>query len=456
MNFAESDILSRRLERAGYTPTELLEQAEIILINTCCVRATAETRAYGRLRSLRPLKESGSLRVLGVCGCLAQQDAETMLERIPHLDLVVGTRALDRLADHVAKLVSEKGRISDIGDGPALTLPSEEISPASVEHSVTNAEHYPVFVSITRGCSNRCAYCVVPGVRGALESLNSSEILRQVRHLVDSGFKEVTLIGQNVNAYREGNLNFSHILRKVHEVEGLKRIRFVTSHPKDLSDDIIDAVAELPKVCEYFHMPLQSGSERILKLMRRGYTVDHYRALVEKIRERVVCPAGRGKVAISTDLIVGFPGETEEDFLATLQCVREIRWDGAYTFMYSARKGIEAELLPNKIPHETKLARLQILIDIQKEISHGINQERVGKIEEVLVEASCPEHQSQISNASVTKEGLWRTRTRNNKIVSVQKSSLEKYLSVGDIVAVQIVEARAYTLLGEVVSANDA
>lgn len=456
MNFAESGILSSRLQQAGHLPTERLDEAEIVLVNTCCVRATAEDRAYGRLLSLKPQKQNGSLKVLGVCGCLAQQDAENMLERVPHLDLVVGTRALDRLVNHVSLLISGSEPIVDVGEGPALKPPEDDVGANANTHSVAGGEQYPVFVSITRGCNNRCAYCVVPGVRGGLESLNSGDIMRQVCSLVDSGYKEVTLIGQNVNVYREDGLNFAGMLRRVHEIDGLKRIRFVTSHPKDLTDEIIDAVAELPKVCEYFHMPLQAGSDRILKMMRRGYTVDHYRRLVEKIRERVLPSPGSGSVAISTDLIVGFPGETNEDFQATLKCVEDIRWDGAYMFMYSARKGIEAETLPNKVSREVKLARLQELIALQKEISLCINRERVGTTEEVMVESSRLESHSDNSPGVSSKAEFWRTRTRNSKLVYVRKREPIRNLSAGDYLRVHITQARAYTLFGEVVTDSGA
>lgn len=447
MNFADSKVLAGRLLAAGLEPTESLEQAQIVLVNTCCVRATAENRAYGRLQSLKTHKENGDLQILGVFGCLAQQDGERMLDKVPHLDLVVGTRALDRLPEHIDALIDGCEPVIDVAEGPPLQPADTGIETClSNERGFSEPGSYPVFVSITRGCSNRCAYCVVPRVRGPVESLPSKRIIDQIRRLADNGVKEVTLIGQNVNVYREGDKSFAGLLREVHEVPGISRIRFVTSHPRDLTDETIDAVAELPKACEYFHIPMQAGSDRILKMMHRGYTSGQYRDLTERIREKVKTGPDRGPVALSTDLLVGFPGETEEDFQETLRFVQEIQWDGAYTFIYSKRAETEAENLPDKVPHKVKVERLKQIVELQTGISRKINDARVGFTEEVLIESKPQSNKmtGKVENIS------WRARNRNNKLIYIKPPLNGQQLNVGDILNVLVVEGRAHTLFGEV------
>jgi len=374
-----------------------------------------------------------------------------MLSRVPHLDLVVGTRALDRIPAHLASILKGSGPIIDTEDGPPPEPAALSHEPAPIGHEgIEEGAVYPVFVSITRGCNNRCAYCVVPRVRGPLESLPSVKILDRAKQLADSGYKEITLIGQNVNVYKEDSMDFSDLLTKVHDVPGLERIRFVTSHPKDLSDRIIDAAASLPKVCEYFHIPLQAGSDKILKLMRRGYTSAQYIDLVGKIRDRVKSPSNSGDVAISTDLIVGFPGETDEDFEDTMKCVRTLNLDAAFMFIYSAREGVEAETLPDKVPREVKSERIQELNKVQTEISRQVNLKHVAKIEEVLIEVL-----PRSNDTDATKElKSLKARTRNNKIVYVQPPLDSRTFQVGDIVSVVIEEARAYAMFGRLQDEN--
>ena len=449
MNFADSRVLAEQLRAAGHQQTQKTQDAELILVNTCCIRSTAENRAYGRLKSLKSAKSVGRLRFLGVCGCLAQKDAERMLEQVPHLDLIVGTRGLGRLFGHVEALEGGASPIVDVAEGPPFEPSECGFEPGDHQENVLEIDAYPIFVPITRGCNNRCAYCVVPTVRGPLESLSTERILNRIQHLVAHGCSEVTLIGQNANVYRYGDIDFADLLRTVHEVRELSRIRFVTSHPKDLTDRIIDAVAELPKVCEYFHLPMQSGSDRILKLMHRGYSASEYKELVAKIRERVKTPKDSGNVSLCTDLIVGFPGESDSDFEETLKCVNEIQWDGAYTFMYSSRDIVPAEQLPGKVPRKVKSERLNRLVAAQTEISHRINACREGQLEEVFVE-STPARRAEAVRPSMRQEQwYWKARTRNNKLVYVKPVPERSDFAVGTVLTVRIKEARAYTLFGE-------
>lgn len=385
MNLYDADLLGGILEKSGYFWTSDLHSADVILVNTCSVRANAEKRAIGRIRTLSGLKrEKPSLRLV-VCGCMAQRLGDELLRMIPGVDLVVGTggyRDLPGLLDrsNASRIVETSGCESEV---------YSQLTPR-YQGGVT------AFVAVMRGCDNRCAYCVVPRLRGPARSRGLTEILREVRDLVAEGCSQVTFLGQNVNAYRDGSNDFSELLNKADRIDGLKRIRFVTSHPKDMDERILMAMAESNKVCEHLHLPLQSGSNSILRAMHRGYTAEQYEDLVSRARQ--LLPG----LSITTDIIAGFPGEAEKDFEDTLDLMRRIEFDHAFTFQYSRRKGTEAARLPDQVPPEIRQNRLERLIALRREITHDLLMRLVGQRVEVLVEGRSKRN---------TGELIGRTRT---------------------------------------------
>ncbi len=302
MNKRDSEILSGLLAEMGYELTKDLEDSDLILINTCCVRENADKRIYGRIGSLKRLKDKNSELIMGVCGCLAQKDKEFMARRAPHIDLVLGTFGFSQLPHLIEKIKRDRQQIVACWD-------KEEGEP--LESISRREDDLKAWVSIVYGCNNFCSYCIVPYVRGRERSRPQKAIIREVEELADKGYKEITLLGQNVNSYRrdlEGKPAFADLLYSLNEIEGVERFRFTTAHPRDVPDKLIYAMRDLPKVCEHFHLPLQSGSDPILKAMNRGYTTSYYRELVDRIRKEIP------DVGLTTDLIVGFPGETEEQF----------------------------------------------------------------------------------------------------------------------------------------------
>ncbi|MCL6451828.1 MAG: tRNA (N6-isopentenyl adenosine(37)-C2)-methylthiotransferase MiaB, partial [Acetobacteraceae bacterium] len=377
MNQHDSEVMGGMLEAMGYRPVDTPEQADLVLINTCCVRGSAEERAYGRIGQLKALKEKRPGLVLAVAGCMVQQDgaARALLDRHPHVDLVLGTFDLPRLPELVARAAAGE-RVEAVSPGP-VSVEAREGLPAA------RAPGVRAWVNITYGCDNLCSYCVVPLVRGPQRSRRLGDIVCEVEGLVERGFKEVTLLGQNVNAYGRdlpGSPGLADLLTRLNRVPGLLRIRFTTSHPRDFTPKLVEAIAGLDKVCEHFHLPAQAGSNRVLALMNRGYDREHYLSLVAHIR-RVMPLAG-----VTTDLMVGFPGEGEEDFQDTLDLVRRAEFDAAFTFIYSPRPRTPAAGLEGQVPHEVKQERLERLMAVQYPISLARNQALVGSEVEVLVE----------------------------------------------------------------------
>lgn len=401
MNVADSERMRGALERGGFLIAEDESSADVVLLNTCSVRQMAEEKVWSKLGGLAGKK------VLGVTGCMAQQYGKEVFKRAPYVDLVCGTYRFHKIGELLEKACAGK-KVVDVEcveddmdcNGPALGCN---------------------FVPISRGCDNRCSYCVVPYVRGPERNRPMEEIVSEICRL---GHKEVTLLGQNVNSYRDGNYGFVDLLKRLNDVDGLSRIRFVTSHPKDASPDLFRAIGELDKVCEYLHLPIQSGSNRILEKMNRGYTREHYLWLIDNLGEGV---------ALSTDIIVGFPGETEDDFQDTYNLMKNIGFDSAFIFKYSPRPGTPAEKLDDDVPIDIKKERNQCLLKLQDEISHSKNKSLIGNVLDVIVEGISKNNKNRLMG-----------RTRTNKIVVFDG---DRGL-IGQLVNVEIVDVSPHTLYG--------
>ncbi|MEX2419649.1 MAG: tRNA (N6-isopentenyl adenosine(37)-C2)-methylthiotransferase MiaB [Acidimicrobiia bacterium] len=402
MNEHDSERIGGLFEADGMVPAAGLDDADVVMINTCCIRENADNRLYGNLGQLKAVKdERPGMRIL-VGGCLAQKDREVVQAKAPWVDVVFGTHNLHRvisLLDHA----EEWGPVTEIWDETASIddVPSTLPAHREVPHSA--------WVTITIGCNNGCTFCIVPIVRGKEISRRPGDIVREVRDLAADGVVEVTLLGQNVNSYGrdlaiDGRRRpiFANLLRRVGEIEGIRRIRFTSPHPKDIKQDVLEAMAETPTVCEQLHLPLQSGSARILRAMQRGYTPDRF---IEKLRAAEATIPG---LATSTDIIVGFPGETEDDFQRTLDVMAEARFDGAYMFIYSPRPGTPAADLDGRVEPEVASERFTRLADLQRQVSLEKNQALVGSTVEGLVEGP-----------SRKDPGVVTARTRTNKVLHV-------------------------------------
>jgi tRNA-2-methylthio-N6-dimethylallyladenosine synthase len=439
MNELDSELIAAGLIEHGMAPAPDIQAADVVVINTCTVRDSAERKALGLLGLLaRRKRERQPGLVLALCGCVAQARGRALLDEVAELDVVCGTRRFHRLPDMIRDALDGGARASDVADddmpvAEAAYAPKRSFVQAARSAAVRSSR-VKAFVAVMRGCDNYCSYCVVPYVRGREVSRPADEIVEEVAHLVERGVREVTLLGQNVNAYGRGldeAMDFAHpqdfagLLERVSAVPGLERVRFVTSHPKDIGPRLVEAIGALAPVCEYLHFPAQSGSDRILERMNRGYTRAHYLGLVEGLRERV--PA----IALSTDLIVGFPGETDEDFEQTVSLVEAVRYDGAFMFKYSPRPGTAAAGLDDDVPLDVKKARLQRLLALQNEISLEKNRALVGRRMEVLVEGP-----------SRKKAERYAGRTRCNRI-AVFEACPEL---VGRLVQVEVLDATPHTL----------
>ena len=344
MNEEDSEKMSGMLKSMGYEKTENRDEASIIIFNTCCVRENAENRVYGNLGELKKVKKKNPNLVIGICGCMMQQEgmADKILKTFPYVDIIFGTHNAYKFPEYLNRVKTEGVQVKEILDKETKIV---EGIPIDRESSIK------AFVTIMYGCNNFCTYCVVPYVRGRERSRKSEDILNEIKDLVSKGYKEVTLLGQNVNSYGKGleeDINFAKLLRKVNEIEGLERIRFMSSHPKDLTEEVIMAVKECDKVCEQIHLPVQSGSDTILKVMNRHYTKEKYLSLINKIKEEIP------ECSITTDIIVGFPGESEEDIQDTIDLVKEVKYDSAFTFIYSRRNHTPADKMENQIPEDIK------------------------------------------------------------------------------------------------------
>jgi len=426
MNENDSERLSGMLNQMGYIETENLEESDLIIYNTCCVRENAELKVYGHLGSLKRLKRKKPDMIIAVCGCMMQQKevVEHIQEKYSHVDLIFGTHNLYKFPELLYSALSSGESIVDIWDTDGSV--AEDIP-------IERKDRVKAWVTIMYGCNNFCSYCIVPYVRGRERSRQPEKILEEINELAGEGYKEVTLLGQNVNSYGKDldtGIGFSDLLREVNKISGIERIRFMTSHPKDLSDDLIAAVRDCEKVCEHIHLPVQAGSSRILKEMNRKYTKEQYLELVDKIKNSI------SGAALTTDIIVGYPGETEEDFEDTLDVVRKVRFDMAYTFLYSKRTGTPAANRKDQVPEDIKKERFERLLEVQNKISREINEKLLGEEVEVLVEG-----------VSKTNKDVYSGRTRTNKIVNF-KGNEEL---IGKLVKVKINKVQTWSLEGTVI-----
>ena len=427
MNVADSEVVASVMQMAGYEPTEELSEADAVFLNTCSVRDNAEQKIYHRLDALDAERRKGHQMILGVLGCMAERAQQDLLDN-HHCDLVAGPDAYLSLPDLVAQ--AELGH-----KAMNIELSTTETYRDVVPQRIGIGHKIGGFVSIMRGCNNFCHYCIVPYTRGRERSRDLESILTEVRDLRDKGYKEVTLLGQNVNSYRLENLgsleslDFPALLRKVAEEAPTMRIRFTTSHPKDMSDETLRVIAEMPNVCKHIHLPVQSGSDRILKLMNRKYTREWYLDRVAAIR-RIIPDCG-----LSTDIFVGYHSETEEDHQLSLSLMREVGYDSAFMFKYSERPGTYASKhLPDDVPEEEKIRRLNELIQLQTEMSALQNKKDEGKEFDVLVEGFSKRSREQLCG-----------RTEQNKMVVFDKG----YHHIGETVKVKITGSTSATLLGE-------
>lgn len=420
MNISDAERMEGQLRTIGYKRTAVMEDADLILLNTCCVRETAEDKVYGKIGEIKHLKQRKPNMIFGITGCMAQKESDRLIKRAPHIDFVLGTNKVHELAHVVQELEQEHGHVIDTQLGET-ELPDDV--------PVARSGRLSAWVPIMYGCNNFCTYCIVPYVRGRERSRMPEDIVREVEQAVAQGYKEVTLLGQNVNSYGKdhGRADFADLLSMVDAVPGIRRVRFMTSHPKDLSDRVIAAIRDGAHICEHIHLPVQYGSNKILKAMNRVYTVEQYKELVQRIR------AALPHVSLTTDLIVGFPGETEEDFDEMLGFLREIRYDSAYTFIYSKRSGTPAAVMNHQVEEAVKKDRLNRLMSVQNEISLEINQSLQDQIMEVMVEGP-----------SKQDETVWTGRTRTNKIVLFPHAEEQP----GDFISIQITHPQTWVLKG--------
>ncbi len=426
MNEEDSEKLAGMLENMGYVKSDIRNEADIIIFNTCCVRENAELKVYGNLGELKALKRKNPDLIIAVSGCMMQQKGipEVIKKKYPHVDLIFGTHNIHRLPELIHNSMQSKSTLIEVWDTEGDII---EGLPIEREGDIK------AFVTIMYGCNNFCTYCIVPYTRGRERSREPESIINEIKELSNKGYKEITLLGQNVNSYGKDleNISFAELLRRVNEVEGIERIRFMTSHPKDLTDDVILAIRECRKVCEGIHLPVQSGSTQILKKMNRKYTREDYLSLVERIKSQV-----QG-AALTTDIIVGFPGETEEDFEETLDLVSKVEYDSAFTFIYSVRKGTPAERYETQVPEDVKHERFNRLIELLNRISEKINREYKDKTVEILVEGYSKNDESRLTG-----------RTRTGKLVNFTGGDISLK---GSLVNVKITEPQTWTLLGELV-----
>ena len=423
MNESDSERLAHQLESVGYIATEEVNEADLIILNTCCVRETAENKIYGRIGELKHLKEKNKNLIIAITGCMAQKNQADMFKRAPHIDIVLGTHNIQHINEMVKEVQSTKKRQVNV-EMDNTVLPELAAKPNGT---------FFAWVPIMNGCNKFCTYCIVPHVRGREISRPVDAIVKDVRELGEKGFKEITLLGQNVNSYgldfKDGT-DFGTLVDALDGIPGIERIRYMTSHPQDMTKGMVDALGRSSNIVTQLHLPVQSGSNNILKRMNRHYSVEQYKDLLQYCREKI------DGVTITTDIIVGFPGETEEDFQQTLQLLKDVRYDMAFTFIYSKRSGTPAAEFEEQVPEEVKRVRLQALMDVQNEISLELNQAMEGKVYDIIVEGP-----------SRTDENMWFGRTSGNKMVLFPK---QETLNIGDTIDVRIDKGQTWVLYGTV------
>lgn len=423
MNDLDTQKLFSELAKQGYQPTDEEDSADLIILNTCSVRQKAQEKALSTLGRIIPLKRCNPGLVICVAGCVAQQEGAALVKRFPAIDIILGTHQLHRLKDLVSEVLCRRQAMIETAFDESI--PSMDIVP---DKAFLTPSHR-ASINIMQGCDNYCTYCIVPLVRGREISRDHAAILSEVRLHASRGVKEIMLLGQNVNSYA-GGVNFPELLQELHAVDGIERLRFTTSHPKDVSPGLIECFHALPKLCPYLHLPFQSGSDAVLKAMRRNYTCASYLKLIEDLRR------ARADMAFSADVMVGFPGESPEDFQRTLGLIEAVRFDVLYSFKYSPRPGTAAAALLDDVPMEDKRTRLDHLQALQKRITLENNKARLGKTYAVLVEALSPRHEGQVCG-----------RTMHNAIVNFSGAPA----LIGTTVQVKVVRANQNSLTGELI-----
>ncbi|MGL4990651.1 MAG: tRNA (N6-isopentenyl adenosine(37)-C2)-methylthiotransferase MiaB [Sarcina sp.] len=426
MNEEDSEKLAGMLNRLGYKASDKKENSDIIIFNTCCIRENAENKVMGNVGELKRLKVANPNLVIAICGCMMQQkdSADKLLKKFPFIDIIFGTHNSYKFPEYLNRVLQTNESIKEIFDKEDDIVEGVPIERKS---------KVKAFVTIMYGCNNFCTYCVVPYVRGRERSRNPLDIENEIKELVKDGYKEITLLGQNVNSYGKGlseTITFANLLRRLNKIEGLERLRFMTSHPKDLSEDVIQAIKECSKVCEQIHLPVQSGSNKILKDMNRHYTREDYLKTINHIKSKIP------NIGITTDLIIGFPGESKEDFEDTVSLVKDVEYDSSFTFIYSRRNNTPADKMENQIDEDLKHERFNILIEEINKISKLKNDKYVGQVVEVLVEDISKNNKENLSG-----------RTRNGKLVNFKASSD----LIGHLVNVKIIKARSFSLIGELI-----
>jgi tRNA-2-methylthio-N6-dimethylallyladenosine synthase len=433
MNERDSEIMGNLLKQSDYLQTSSMEEADLILINTCSIRAKAEQKVYSLLGRTRRQKQKKPSLIIAVAGCVAQQEGSKIHRKMPHVDIVLGTQHIHELPQMVNVVESKHDKVLAVDLLPTYAIPTFEPRSSVDKNSACAISEIKKFVTIMQGCNNFCTYCVVPFTRGRENSRPEKDILSEISHLSAAGTKEITLLGQNVNSYGKdkngdvSNSNFPDLLRKVAHISGIERIRFTTSNPRDLSEELMQCFAEIDKLCPHFHLPVQSGSNRILQSMNRKYTIESYKEKVDVLRRY------KPDIALSTDIIVGFPGETDEDFQDTINLIDDIRYHSAFSFKYSDRPNARSASFSDKIPEQEKSKRLKTLQDRQDEITLERNKEYVGKQITVMVEGE-----------SKTAAGQMSGRSTTNHIVNFEATGLQP----GVMVNVTITEGLLHSLRG--------
>lgn len=425
MNEADSEYMASVMLSLGYEGVQDIKDANIILVNTCSIREKAEIKVLSFLGRVYPFKKKNGA-ILGVCGCVAKKEGENLFKKAPYLDMVFGPHHISRLPDFIDAVIRNGSKVIEVSDRTSYERDSELIVPTGLR----------AMVPIMQGCNNFCSFCIVPFVRGREISRSKGKILNEIKFLVSKGVKEIMLLGQNVNSYGNdmGLKNgFLNLLEEVDKIDGVERIRFTTSHPKDLTDELISAYGRIKKLCNQIHLPVQSGSDKVLLFMNRKYNIKTYLSLIEKLRK--VSP----NIAITTDIIVGFPGEEEQDFQDTISLVKSVEYDGAFSFKYSARPKTKAATMPNQISEDVKQRRLEELQSLQKEITYKKNRQLEGKILPVLVEDVNKRNNSEFSG-----------RTTCFRIVNFISPSSEANI-IGKTVNVHITKGLKNSLKGETI-----
>lgn len=421
MNVNDSAKIKNVLVDMGYEMIDDIKDADAVFINTCTVRDGAAKKVYGKLGELKHLKAKKSDMIVGVTGCLAQEEKEEVRKKVKFVDMVLGNQNIYKIPEYIEKILNK-----DLKN--VILVDNEDELPPRIDAQFDST--ITACISIMYGCNNFCTYCIVPYVRGRERSVTQEDIIKDVKSYIEKGYKEIMLLGQNVNSYNGGGKAFAELLRAIAAVEGKFRIRFTSPHPRDFSDEVIEVIATEDKICKNVHLPLQAGSTSVLEKMNRGYTKEEYIELAKKIQKRMP------DVALTTDIIVGFPGESEENFLDTLDVVEKVGFDNAYMFMYSKRKGTPAEIMEGQIEEDVKEERLQRLIKLQTAVTKAESEKYLGKEIEVLVEGTTRKN-----------DKAYTGRSDTNKVVIFSGNDE----MIGKFVKMKIVDAKTWTLYGECV-----